>query len=142
MECWYGGGESGNTSSSVTDFFGIVFVTFSPEECLVIIAEIEIRNFRSLRHIKLQGLGDLVILIGRNGSGKSNILEALELFFADLNLSTDVEKQAPAELWFDKRTNRPIDIRVVIYIPKGADWDNLDRIFTEEVLGALKLDAV
>ncbi|MBZ5646395.1 MAG: AAA family ATPase [Acidobacteriia bacterium] len=104
------------------------------------IREIEIRNFRSLRHIKLENLGDFVIFIGRNGSGKSNILEALELFFADLNLTTDVEKQATPELWFDKRTNTPIDMRVVLEVEKAEEWDGLDRIFSKEVLAVLKLD--
>lgn len=106
------------------------------------IREIEIKNFRSLRHVKLENLGDLVILIGRNGSGKSNVLEALELFFADLNLMADVEKQATPELWFDKRTNRPIDMRIVIELEarKGFE-DDLSRIFTKEVMAQLKMAA-
>lgn len=106
------------------------------------IREIEIQNFRSLHRIKMEGLGDFVILVGRNGSGKSNILEALELFFADLNLATDVEKQATPELWFDKRTDKPIDMRLVIELEKSEQRDDdIHRIFTKELLALLKLDA-
>lgn len=106
------------------------------------IREVEIKNFRSLRNIKLENLGDLIILIGPNGSGKSNILEALELFFADLNLATDVEKQALPELWFDKRTDVPISIRVSIELQSFPNWDDLNQLFTKDVLSALKLEEV
>jgi predicted ATPase len=108
------------------------------------IREIEIRNFRSLRHVRLEGLGDLTVLIGPNGSGKSNILEALEIFFSDLNLTTDVEKQATAELWFDKRIDVPITMRVCLELQSDEknQTDDLGYVFTPEVLTALGLEAI
>lgn len=83
-------------------------------------------------------LGDLVILVGRNSSGKSNVLEALELFFADLNIQSDYAKAFPATTWYDKRNQKPIDFIITL------DLDNQDlrNIFTEDVCKRLKIDDV
>ncbi len=40
-----------------------------------------IQNYRSLKDITIDDLKQLNVFIGKNGSGKSHILEALELFF-------------------------------------------------------------
>lgn len=45
------------------------------------ITDIEVRNYRSLRHVRLTGLGQFVVFYGRNGSGKSNILSAIQAAF-------------------------------------------------------------
>lgn len=41
---------------------------------------LEIQNFRSVRALQIDGLGRINIFGGRNGSGKSTVLEAVELF--------------------------------------------------------------
>jgi energy-coupling factor transporter ATP-binding protein EcfA2 len=46
-----------------------------------LIRDIEIRNFRSLRNASLEDVGAYVPIVGLNGSGKSNLLRALSLFF-------------------------------------------------------------
>ena len=46
----------------------------------MIIKQIHVKNYRSIKDETLV-LGDLTALVGRNGSGKSNFLRALELFF-------------------------------------------------------------
>ena len=43
------------------------------------LTELQIENFRSIRSLRLDGLGRINILGGRNGSGKSTVLEAVEL---------------------------------------------------------------
>ena len=43
------------------------------------LTELQIENFRSIRSLRLDGLGRVNILGGRNGSGKSTVLEAVEL---------------------------------------------------------------
>ncbi len=40
------------------------------------ISEIRIRNFKSIHDLRLK-LGRVTVLIGENGSGKSNLLEAI-----------------------------------------------------------------
>lgn len=47
-----------------------------------LIEEIEIRYFRSFYKFQLKDLGDLSIIFGKNDSGKSNVVRALNLFFA------------------------------------------------------------
>jgi len=94
------------------------------------IREIEIHNYRSLKELKMDNLGDFVILVGKNGSGKSNILEALELFFVDLNIQSDYSKSFDSVTWYDKRTQRPIEFRVKLEF----DNDDLTKILTPEIL--------
>lgn len=47
-----------------------------------LIEEIEIRYFRSFYKFRLRDLSDLNIIFGKNDSGKSNVVRALNLFFA------------------------------------------------------------
>jgi len=42
------------------------------------ISSIDIRKFRSCKNVKLDNLQDIVVLIGRNGAGKTSILKAIE----------------------------------------------------------------
>src|SRR5215468_9948192 len=49
-----------------------------------------ISSFKNLRDFRID-VGDvpLTVLVGRNGTGKSNFLEALTIIFRDLDLRTD-----------------------------------------------------
>lgn len=40
---------------------------------------VEIKNFRNFSHLKIEGLGDVNIIVGKNNTGKSTFLEALFL---------------------------------------------------------------
>ena len=53
-----------------------------------LIESVEIAYFRSLHSAEVTNIGDLNILFGRNDSGKSNFLRALNLFF---NGDTDID---------------------------------------------------
>jgi energy-coupling factor transporter ATP-binding protein EcfA2 len=48
------------------------------------IHELEIRNFRSLESVQLTGLGKFNVLIGRNNSGKSSVLNSLRFLYESL----------------------------------------------------------
>ncbi|MFP5272282.1 AAA family ATPase [Coleofasciculus sp.] len=52
--------------------------------------EIQIENYKSIQKLKL-GLGRVTVLVGENGSGKSNILEAIALASAAANDKLDNE---------------------------------------------------
>lgn len=41
--------------------------------------ELEIQNFRSISHLQVQGLSTINLIVGRNSSGKTSLLEALYL---------------------------------------------------------------
>src|SRR5215469_14780148 len=51
------------------------------------ISEFRINKFRGLRDLKIAGLGQVNLFVGRNNSGKTSVLEALSLFCDPLNLS-------------------------------------------------------
>lgn len=52
------------------------------------ITSIEISGYRSIKHVKLDDLGDIVILHGPNGCGKSNILRAIDCILHWATLSS------------------------------------------------------
>lgn len=47
-----------------------------------IIGNFSIEHFRSLRQLKIEGLGMVNLITGRNNTGKSSILEALRILAA------------------------------------------------------------
>ena len=50
------------------------------------ISSVEIHNWRSIVHDKID-FNDLMIFIGQNNHGKSNIQNAILFFFGELNVS-------------------------------------------------------
>ncbi len=77
------------------------------------IGGVRIENYKSLKLVELTPLGNLTILAGKNSSGKSNLLEVLDQFFADLDGSLERTISGVNDsLWFDNYTWRPISIRV------------------------------
>ena len=50
------------------------------------IASITLEGFRTFRKFKLQGLGHVNLITGRNNTGKSSLLEALQLFASNATL--------------------------------------------------------
>ena len=44
------------------------------------IKEFEVKNYKSLENVVLKDLGDFNVLIGKNSSGKTNILEAMNMY--------------------------------------------------------------
>ncbi|WP_081874814.1 AAA family ATPase [Thioclava atlantica] len=97
------------------------------------ITKIEIKNFRSARNITVSP-GELSVLVGKNDSGKSNILRALNLFFngrtdfAEL-LDFDVDHNV-----FNKPNQRAKEIRVKLEIelPETYRETNGDYISWEK----------
>jgi hypothetical protein len=46
----------------------------------LILNSLEIRNFRGFRHLKIERLGRVNLIVGKNNIGKTNLLEALRLY--------------------------------------------------------------
>ena len=55
------------------------------------IKELSIKNFKSVIDVSLTDLPELVVFIGKNSSGKSNLIDALALLFLDFG--TQLEKE-------------------------------------------------
>lgn len=86
------------------------------------IKKLEIKRYKSLLDIKLDDIGNLIIFIGKNSSGKSNIVEALNLFFNVLDSTIEKEITPINEsIWYDCITdeNTPIEFSVTIQLNNG-----------------------
>lgn len=80
------------------------------------VQRIELRRFKSIREIILpehnsgKVLDNLVVLIGRNSSGKTNLLEAIDYFFREFDPAFERAIGAPnPELWYRRDTSNPIE---------------------------------
>jgi len=78
------------------------------------IEKVDIKNYRSLQDVTLYPK-DILALVGRNGSGKSNILKALQLFF-DAS-----QKLVNKECFYNHNTAEPITI--LITFKELSDWE-------------------
>ena len=47
----------------------------------MIIREVEISNFRSIKHQVINNIDNILVLIGKNNSGKSALLQAINAFW-------------------------------------------------------------
>lgn len=95
-----------------------------------------IRNFRSLRKIHLEDLGNLVILIGENNSGKTNMLEALEQFLTSFPFHSALLYQRRLEpddwyLWYKGDTKKPVEFHCTL---------ELDDEESQKLINVTKVD--
>jgi predicted ATP-dependent endonuclease of OLD family len=85
-----------------------------------LISGLSIKGFRSIRDVEIAKIGSLAAFVGRNSSGKSNILKALNLFFNDR-----VEGTQPLELLRDfnkydaivRKRKRRLEVGVTFTLP-------------------------
>lgn len=79
---------------------------------------IQIENFRSFKSFELQQLGRVNLLVGKNNSGKTSILEAIQLLCSRTNLEplAEVMTNRGEYFWNDnRRRNRELDICHLFY---------------------------
>ncbi len=75
------------------------------------IHEIHISGYKSLKEILMDDISNLTVLIGENGSGKSNLLEAISLFsnsFKEDIATESVTPEFPSYFWYRKNTGTRI----------------------------------
>lgn len=56
----------------------------------MILTKVAIEGFRSVEKLELTDCGNFNVLIGRNNTGKSNILSAIQGFFSHINAKSIV----------------------------------------------------
>lgn len=79
---------------------------------------IKIENFRGFKSFELQQLGRVNLLVGTNNSGKTSILEAVQLLCSRTNLEPLVETMNSRSEYFfgdDRKRERELDIRHLFY---------------------------
>jgi len=72
----------------------------------VIVRRIEIENFRGIRKASIDGFNQLTILIGKNGTGKSSILEALYLVSSCASIRDNVRGGVKLDYLISRRGER------------------------------------
>jgi predicted ATPase len=99
--------------------------------------EITISNYLSLKEVMLS-FGDLTVLVGKNGSGKTNILEALYRFFTDFNtIGGGISGNLNDYYWFDRDTTKPIRIVAKLELSE-EDFEKIFQPLPENVRNAIK----
>ena len=103
--------------------------------------QIKVRNFTSLVDVELSDLPDLVVLIGKNSSGKSNLIDAVALLL--LEFGSEKERRLGASQEFEHlfpgnliEPDEPLEIHATISV-EGDEWE---RIVDRDSLGNEKLD--
>jgi len=78
---------------------------------------VKIENFRRFRSFELQKLGRLNLLVGTNNSGKTSVLEAIQLLCSRNNPEPlrDAMKSRGEYFWDERKRDRELDIRHLFY---------------------------
>ena len=109
-----------------------------------VIESVHIRGFRSLADVSISSLSNATVLIGSNGSGKSNFIrffEMLSWMLRSRQLGTFVENQGGADdqLYGGNRETPRLDAEVAIRTSSGRNdygfslaWAHPDRFFFSE----------
>ncbi len=85
----------------------------------------------------MEDIGDLSVLIGSNSSGKSNVLEALVLFFNEFDPAPQRNLGAVNDyVWFDRNFEEAIEFTVALELSK----EELAKIISEQILASLKVE--
>ncbi|MFA4850151.1 MAG: ATP-dependent endonuclease [Methanoregula sp.] len=94
------------------------------------IKTVEIKNFRSIQNGKLE-FSDLTAIIGRNGTGKSSYLHAIEYFY-DLNAAVNPDD------FFNRDTTVPIEIRITFSDLKAEEKTDFLSFMKNDLLTVTK----
>lgn len=92
------------------------------------IISVAIKNYKSLKEINIPRVQDLLVFVGKNSSGKSNLIEAFSLFFHEPKLVTEV-LTFNEFMWFNAQINNPIEIEVLF----KAEPEELEQIIPETI---------
>lgn len=89
----------------------------------------QVNNFKSLKNVEVD-FGKSTILIGKNSSGKSNLLEALFLFFNQLDPAPQRDIGGVEDyLWHNRQSDNPIEFILTILLTKRE----YEQVFTKEL---------
>lgn len=87
------------------------------------ISRIEIRNFRNFRHLTIDPFPSRAVIVGENGAGKTNLLEALRIVL-DPTLPDSARQLREDDIWEGSSRNLSQGIEVLIKVDfQGYDDD-------------------
>lgn len=97
----------------------------------MLLKTIRIKNFRSCKSVEVN-LEQLTALIGRNGTGKSTILNAINIFY-------DLSYTFKEEDFFQRNTKEKIEIELEFFDIKEKEKDIFERFIQKEKLRVVKI---
>ncbi len=80
------------------------------------LVEFHVRNFKSIENASLLNIGSFNILVGRNNVGKSNVLDALEIFL--LGLGRDGSSSLDGQVTQDGTGDKSVFFSAVFHLPQ------------------------
>jgi predicted ATP-dependent endonuclease of OLD family len=82
----------------------------------MLLKDVFVRGYRSIREDSISNLSSLNVFIGKNNSGKSNILQSIEVFFLSLREGEIVVLKTPIkrDLDFFNKTYVPVEISCML----------------------------
>jgi len=103
---------------------------------------IEITNFKSIKHLKIDGCKKINVFVGMPNAGKSNILEALGLFFdlerhRPLNLLDYVRYETIDDFFFEGNISEKIKICIDKNLTLNIEKLDLNKIQTTDFVNYL-----
>ena len=102
--------------------------------------EVQVGNLAVFTTATFKELGDFVVLVGANGSGKSFFLQALDRLFEEFRISGGASSWSnEAYYWHRRRTNKPITVEVLLSL---SEYE-VERVFApvQEVLEEVRREA-
>jgi len=96
-----------------------------------------IEHYLSLKKVTLS-FSDLTVFVGKNGSGKTSIMEALYRFFTDFSaIGGGLPSGLTEYFWFRRDLSRPIRISVELELT-DEDFEKIFQQFSKTIQLALK----
>jgi len=93
----------------------------TPKEYVPMIKEVSIENFKGIKHCEIKDIGKVNLFIGRNGCGKSSIMEAMYFTgkeFLRSTLPQCIQRRAnrtnwsARELWYDYVMDSDVNVKL------------------------------
>jgi putative ATP-dependent endonuclease of the OLD family len=98
------------------------------------IRSIEVRRFRSIEKTVLTNCGGLNVLIGKNNSGKSNVLSTIDLMHRHLYEATIAgpwDTPRPSDEFTDRNSEKPLQIGIEFEFPSHLNLALCERLQSE-----------
>lgn len=103
------------------------------------IKNIQINNFRSLKEVQMDNVNDLTILIGGNSSGKSNLLDALFLFFDGFDPAPERNLGTVSDyIWFNRDHKNPVKFKITVTLSENE----VTKLFPEQIRTSLDVSDI